>query len=70
MNELEPDAQQQLLGSGRRCCHGGHCDGSYLPKIRAWRPQSIASAAHLQPPRLKFVESSRALGSRPATQVA
>ena len=67
VNELEPNAQQQWpLVRGSVAGSDDHCDGSDLPKVRSLHAVKSSPAPHTsQPQRLGFVESSRAVGSRP-----
>src|SRR6266436_8744091 len=44
--------------------HDGHCDGSNLPKMRAWRPSIHPVRRTLATIRPAFVESGRALSNR------
>src|SRR5712672_3234912 len=44
--------------------HDGHCDGSNLPKMRAWRPSIHPVRRTLATIRAAFVESGRALANR------
>ena len=39
-----PAAMALVRGGVAR--HDGHCDGSYLPKVRAWRPLNPSRAPH------------------------
>src|SRR5260221_14130576 len=58
-----PAAMALVRGGVAR--HDGHCDGSYLPKVRAWLPLNPSRAPHTCNHNAPaFVESGRALGNR------